>query len=141
MDGRFLIRFAIVALILACGFTARVTYEQLANPVAPAQAQQGDDQFDCESFGSQESAQTELDRDPSDPSNLDPDGNGQACDDFDFGVDDSGDGGGATQDQYQAEGKGDLFNAGGPEGGPVPSMPDGSCPVEFPVEQNGACYP
>mgnify|MGYP000389073186 CR=1 FL=1 len=84
MDGRFLIRFAVVALILACGFTARVTYEQLANPVAPAQAQQGADQFDCESFGSQESAQTELDRDPSDPSNLDPDGNGQACDDFDF---------------------------------------------------------
>jgi hypothetical protein len=35
----------------------------------------------------------------------------------------------------------DLFNAGGPTHGPVPLMPDGDCPVEFPVEQNGRCYP
>jgi hypothetical protein len=35
----------------------------------------------------------------------------------------------------------DLFNAGGPTNGPVPLMPDGDCPVEFPVEQNGLCYP
>ena len=34
----------------------------------------------------------------------------------------------------------DLFNSGGPSNGPVPLMPDGSCPVEFPVEQNGRCY-
>src|SRR5919107_1851072 len=27
----------------------------------------------------------------------------------------------------------DLFNAGGPTNGPVPLMPDGGCPVEFPV--------
>jgi hypothetical protein len=35
----------------------------------------------------------------------------------------------------------DLFNAGGPSNGPVPLMLDGDCPVEFPVEQNGLCYP
>lgn len=143
MDGRFLIRFAVVALILVCGFTARMTYEQITNPTTPAQAQQSTDQYDCESFGSQESAQAELDRDTSDPSNLDPDGNGQACDDFDFGGDDSN----AAQDQYQDDGaqqdtgNGDLFNAGGPKSGPVPPMPDGGCPAEFPTEQNGACYP
>jgi hypothetical protein len=34
----------------------------------------------------------------------------------------------------------DLFNAGGLTHGPVPLMPDGDCPVEFPVEQNGRCY-
>jgi hypothetical protein len=49
-----------------------------------ASAQEG--QFDCASFGSQESAQAELERDPSDPFNLDPDGDGQACEDFDFGT-------------------------------------------------------
>jgi hypothetical protein len=33
-----------------------------------------------------------------------------------------------------------LMNAGGPIKGPVPLMPDGSCPPEYPVKQNGACY-
>jgi hypothetical protein len=35
----------------------------------------------------------------------------------------------------------DLFNSGGPTNGPVPLMPDGECPVEFPVKHNGLCYP
>jgi hypothetical protein len=43
---------------------------------APAFAQ---DQYDCASFGSQESAQAELERVPSDPSNLDADDDGVAC--------------------------------------------------------------
>ena len=34
----------------------------------------------------------------------------------------------------------DLFNAGGPTNGPVPLMPDGGCPEEFPVKHNGLCY-
>jgi endonuclease YncB( thermonuclease family) len=33
-----------------------------------------------------------------------------------------------------------LFNAGGPENGPVPLMPDGGCPVEYPVERDDLCY-
>jgi hypothetical protein len=45
---------------------------------------------------------------------------------------------GAADDQY---GTGDLFDAGGPASGPVPPLPGGSCPPEFPVEQSGACYP
>jgi hypothetical protein len=32
------------------------------------------------------------------------------------------------------------FNAGGPEDGPVPLMPGGGCPVEFPVKKGTACY-
>ena len=35
---------------------------------------------------------------------------------------------------------GTLMNAGGPERGPVPVMPDGRCPLELPVMQDGACY-
>ncbi len=34
----------------------------------------------------------------------------------------------------------DLFNAGGPSNGPVPLMPDGDCPVEYPEKHNGLCY-
>ena len=34
----------------------------------------------------------------------------------------------------------DLFNAGGPSNGPVPLMPEGGCPREYPVKHNGLCY-
>ena len=33
-----------------------------------------------------------------------------------------------------------LMNAGGPEAGPVPLMPNGSCPKEFPNHRDNACY-
>src|SRR5215208_4742879 len=77
--GTATLRLVVVGLVLVAGFVARITYEQIVYPSTPAVAQE--DQYDCASFGSQESAQAELDRDPSDPNNLDPDGNGQACDD------------------------------------------------------------
>lgn len=33
-----------------------------------------------------------------------------------------------------------LFKTAGPEDGPVPLMPDGECPKEFPAKRGGACY-
>ncbi len=39
----------------------------------------------------------------------------------------------------QGGGDDDLLQAGGPESGPVPPMPGGGCPEEFPVEAGGAC--
>ena len=33
-----------------------------------------------------------------------------------------------------------ILNAGGPSEGPVPMMPDGGCPKEFPVQRGGACF-
>jgi len=33
-----------------------------------------------------------------------------------------------------------LLEAGGPQDGPVPALPGGGCPAEFPVEQGNACY-
>ena len=33
-----------------------------------------------------------------------------------------------------------LMNAGGPKAGPVPLMPGGGCPKEYPVQRQGACY-
>jgi hypothetical protein len=144
------LRLLIVALVLASGFTLRVGWEELANPTTPALAQ--DDQYDCASFGSQDSAQAELERNPTDPSNLDPDSDGQACEDYDYGVSDSSTAtAGATDDgstssasaglsQYEQE-VGALFDSGGSTDGAVPLMPDGSCPEEFPTQQDGACYP
>lgn len=33
-----------------------------------------------------------------------------------------------------------LYQSGGPKDGPVPPMPGGGCPQEFPVERDGGCY-
>jgi hypothetical protein len=168
------IRLLIVALVIASGVTLRVAWEELADPSTPAYAQT--DQYDCASFGSQESAQAELERNPDDPSNLDPDKDGQACEDYDYEVDgstsivtttqdstasatedatkDQNDASvAAAVDQYssasasasaavdQYQGASSLFDSGGPAGGAVPLMPDGSCPAEYPAEIDGACYP
>jgi hypothetical protein len=75
-------RLLVVGLVLLAGLVSRVTFEQLIHPRVPAAAQSN--QYDCASFGSQQSAQAELERDPSDPNDLDPDGNGRACDDYDY---------------------------------------------------------
>jgi hypothetical protein len=113
-------RMFIVAavLVLVFGVVGRITYEQIVSTDTPAYAQQ--DQFDCASFGSQESAQSELELDPSDPNNLDDDNDGQACEDYSYGAAggttsspaptttsspapssaDDGDDTGASQDQY-----------------------------------------
>ncbi len=150
------LKILVVVLVLAAGFVARVTYEEIINPSTPALAQE--DQYDCPSFGSQESAQMELDRDPRDPNNLDPDGNGQACDDYDYGGTSSpsptttsspsptttnspsptSDASASPPADEQDDG---LMRSGGPGDGPVPLMPDGGCPVEFPTIRNGLCYP
>src|ERR671910_3770431 len=76
-------KLVMVGLVLVAGFVLRGTYEQIIYPSKPAVAQA--DQYDCASFGSQESAQVELDSDPSDPNNLDSDGNGIACDNYPYG--------------------------------------------------------
>ena len=33
-----------------------------------------------------------------------------------------------------------LMESGGPEDGPVPPLPSGGCPDEFPVEKDDACF-
>jgi hypothetical protein len=48
----------------------------------------------------------------------------------------SADGGRQLLDRY-----GNLLEAGGPSSGPLPLMPDGGCPKEFPIMRDGACYP
>ena len=140
------LRMLVVALVLVSGFILRLTWEQLTDPATPALAQ-GSDLYDCASFGSQQSAQAELERNPSDPSNLDPNGNGIACENYDYGFASASTTATssptvkATPTAAQSQDPGKLFDSGGPTGGPVPLMPDGSCPPEFPIKQNGACYP
>jgi hypothetical protein len=166
--GNTVSKLLLVGLVLLAGLVSRVTYEQLVHPSKPAAAQA--DQYDCASFGSQDSAQAELERDPSDPNDLDPDGNGRACDDYDYGSSSTsiapssspssssaspssapssssspssvstGDPSSSTSPSPKPQGDRNLFNSGGPTSGPVPLMPNGACPPEFPVKHNGLCY-
>jgi hypothetical protein len=126
------------------------------------------DQYDCDSFGSQQAAQAELERDPSDPNNLDSDGNGRACDEEnDYGADDIGNNNGRNttnstspsspssstaspestspsspppSPKPRPQEDRNLLDAGGPTSGPMPLMPDGGCPPEFSTKHNGGCY-
>ena len=85
-------------------------------------------------------------------SRLDPDGNGIACDEL------LSAGGGQPASVGRASPQpspqpsvdrgsqllnryGNLLEAGGPTSGPLPLMPDGGCPREFPTMRDGACYP
>lgn len=58
-----------------------------------------------------------------------------------------------TQQQYEDTSSGDdvqyettqynttpLMESGGPEDGPVPPLPSGGCPDEFPVEKGEGCF-
>ncbi len=62
--------------------------EQLRQPPRPEPPPGGD--RDCGSFRSQAQAQAAYDADPSDPNRLDADGDGEACEDFDYPIDDPG---------------------------------------------------
>jgi hypothetical protein len=157
-------RLLVVGLVLLAGLVSRVTYEQLVHPSQPAAAQAN--RYDCASFGSQESAQAELERDPSDPNGLDPDGNGRACDSYNYNTSTTNSTTTTTQNnplpstaspsatspsspkpsspspspKPRPQGDQNLLDAGGPTEGPVPLMPGGHCPPEFPTKHNNLCY-
>ncbi len=81
----------------------------------------------CSDFNTQQQAQEifELDQILFGDA-LDPDFNSTACDEGDFF--------GRTSQ------RGSLLEAGGPEDGPVPLMPTGVCPEEYPLHKDGSCY-
>ena len=92
--------------------------------------------LDCDDFDSQQEAQAALDAHPSDPNNLDQDGNGIPCEDANLP-----DGSSSSQNGPQNSGQqDDLLSAGGPALGPIPVMPGGRCPKQYPVKRDGACY-
>ena len=153
-------KLVMVGLVLMAGFVLRGIYEQIIYPSKPAVAQA--DQYDCASFGSQESAQVELDSDPSDPNNLDSNGNGIACDNYPYGTSgsvaastpasssappDEPSAGASPSSNSSASPRPkplpesrNLFASGGLTNGPVPLMADGGCPAEFPAKRNGLCH-
>jgi hypothetical protein len=81
-------------------------------------------------------------------SRLDPDSNGIACYELLSAGGGQSASTGRASPQPSVEGGsqllnryGNLLEAGGPSSGPVPLMPEGGCPREFPTMRYGACYP
>lgn len=140
-------KLLIVGLVLVAGLVSRITYEQLIHPTTPAEAQAN--QRNCSSFSSQEAAQAALERDPSDPNGLDADGNGLACDDNVFSTNTANNLSSSSVSPSSTSPSSasprprttnDLLQSGGPTSGPLPLMPDGGCPAEFPTKHAGLCY-
>src|SRR5215218_540444 len=149
--GTTTLRLLVVGLVLLAGLVSRVTYEQLIHPRERSAAQSN--QYNCASFGSQQSAQAELERDPSDPNDLDSDGNGRACDDYDYSASTTNTtttntatpsspspSSAPPSSEPRPQGDRNLLDAGGPTNGPAPLMPDGTCPPEYPTKHQDLCY-
>ena len=128
----------VVLLVTVCFLGARVAWEGVSFTRAAAQSSQDADQriqelldrygdVQCMDLGGQQEAQEvfELDQILFGDA-LDSDVNGVACDEEEFFSGPSS--------------TGSLLEAGAPEDGPVPPMPDGACPEEYPAERAGACY-
>jgi hypothetical protein len=102
----------VVVLVFVVGFTARLSWEALVHPSTPAAAQD---------------TTTTMSPSTAPPTTTSPS----------LGSTTSSASASAAQNQY----RGNLMGSGGPKNGPVPLMPDGSCPTEFPMKHNGACHP
>ena len=103
----------------------RTTRDEADQSVQQLQEQYGDVQ--CTDFESQQEAQEVFELDQIlFGDELDPDVNGVACDEGAF---------------FNDRSSGDnLLQAGGPDDGPLPLMPNGGCPREYPMKASGACY-
>jgi hypothetical protein len=150
-------------VLIGCALIARLTWELASEPaagapidassassrggglgteLAQADTTGGDDgtaNLDCEDFSSQQEAEATLNVDPGDPNNIDQDGDGVPCEGENLPDASQGPSGQPTTGAgYQGDAS--LMNAGGFPKGPVPLMPDGNCPKEYPVKRSGACY-
>src|SRR5215211_2532999 len=78
--------------------TAGIGCEGASPP--PNEAPTSTEDLDCADFATQQEAQAQLERDPSDPNNLDANGDGVACETYPYGTGGGGEGG---RDLYCAD--------------------------------------
>lgn len=142
-------KVALILMILACGFTARVAWAYLDFGESSGKISAANAEVASEVAGDNpeqiELAQTDT-TDSSNGADIDvTNNNGQSTgsQDDDSAADDQYEDG--SRDQYDDEDgseSGGLLEAGGSSSriGPVPLMPDETCPAEFPIQRSDGCY-
>lgn len=132
-------KLALCCLVLACGFTARVGWAYMdvgtsTDQISAARA--------ANATKSQEIAQSDdLSSEDIDVTADDSTSSGNEADDSATATQSQY--GQATENQYEDtsdDTSDDLLVAGAPDDGPVPFMPDGECPQEYPVDLIDGCY-
>jgi hypothetical protein len=150
-----MIRITLVAaFVVACAVGLRVAWEDHANRATPVAQAQTNIKFKCGRFPYQENAQAFFDANRGIASELDGNGDGVACEHLPSR---SGDGGASptvsptptisptvpattSPSEPASPTPKTVMDSGGPKNGPVPRMPGGACPDEYPVERGGGCY-
>lgn len=138
------VKLALCCLVLACGFTARVgwAYLDVGTAVDTISTARAADVSAASSSGSQEIAQSDSSSEDIEVTAGDGTSTGSESDSSSGSESTTaaqGQYGDASDDQYQDESD-DLLSAGGSDDGPVPVMPGGGCPSEYPIDLIDGCY-
>ena len=127
------IKIALAALVLAIGFTlhaAWVLADVGGKPDSIATAKVADVQEVAQSDSDPDVVIDDFNDDTSsDDQSSESDDQYSSDDQYDQYI---------SEDQYVDDGT--LMEAGGPEDGPVPFMPGGDCPDEYPNAAKDGCY-
>lgn len=127
------LKIALIALVLVCGFTARVAWAFFSDEGEPGRV-------DASMVAStqEEVAQAIPPAGEAPAGPPADDGDGSDSGDTTSGDEQYDDTSGDEQYDDRVDG-GELMDSGGPGDGPVPFMPGGGCPKEFPVESAEGC--
>jgi hypothetical protein len=165
--GSKALTLAVLVLVFATGFTARLVYEQTLKPAfAQDDPRTG---LDCKDYNSQADAQAALRADPSDPNVLDEENDGVACETYPYPAGTPRDETPVTTTTAPSSPEPTQASpqptaqpsspqpsspqpnpqrrepptpeSGGLKGGALPVKSDGTCPARFPVKHNNICLP
>lgn len=147
MSFDLLLKVATVALLVACVFTARVAwiyFEGNANPhlLGVLQVAQAQDKSSSASMSSSPTSSASSSSSSASTSGTSANSTSAAPGTTSGQSDPSSN---AATNQYSSSASsqyssGTGISSGGPRYGPVPLMPNGKCPVEYPVQKASGCY-
>jgi outer membrane biosynthesis protein TonB len=131
---RMALRMLVAALVLAGGFTLLMAWKELADPTTPAQAQE--ETTTPEPTTVQEPTTTPPVTTPTQPTTPEPPSLPTTPPTTTTTPPTTATPPPTTTTPPPTA----TMDAGGPERGPVPLMPGGGCPEEYPLERGGACF-
>lgn len=132
------VKLALCCLVLACGFTARVGWAYLdvgssEDEISAARAADSSLSQEIAQSNPSENSDINVSSDDATSSGSETEGSNETTSAA------QGQYGDAADKQYEDTSE-DLLSAGGSDDGPVPLMPDGDCPNEYPVYLVDGCY-